>query len=608
MKAIEDQPTPWWISPAERISAVRRAVSTYLAPTSLIGAAILFAAFGLIAALEMAYPSYVRISHLAGGTVLTLIGCFVWRRPLGENQALAAQGFVSTVFVALQLLLLEFVPRPSEIVPQCLLVLSLGLLVVSRRWVVGLLLVLHLHAASVIWRHFDEADWSFSILVTIGVLGMALSLNLARDSYLWRARHLRMEAEERRVAAEESLVALRHETAERQRLQDQLVMAEKSESMGRLAGGIAHDFNNLLVPILANADLLMLSDLEDIDLEMATEIRDASERASLLVRQLLSYAGRAPNAPTDVDLVVETNTLVKLARSSFPSRVKISCHSDLALATTFADRAQLQQVILNLILNAAESVGAEGQVQVSIEHMELLQPEAMRLVPKVERPGGAYLRIAVSDDGPGIDEQVQARMFDPFFTTKEDGKGLELSSTPSFAEQHRGGLKVDSTAGEGTTISLFLPPAEPSQSTIEEASLTAAVDRGDILIVDDDEHVRKVTERCLTTAGYHVLEAASGTDAVRIVKNRKLNLDAVVLDMRMPGMTGEEAFDRMREESQQLPVLVCSGYDEGTALERLRQQPGVSFVAKPYTNETLLDSLRSLLRGFRPGSQRSVRS
>ncbi|MEM9408592.1 MAG: response regulator [Acidobacteriota bacterium] len=589
---------PWWISPSERIEAVRRAVAQYMPAVCWVNALLLGAMIAAHLTFGFAYNSVVKASHFAGLVASLALAEYSRRRSYrpGDTWPLHAQGVLTAVIVVLQMILLENVPDPEEVVPHCFLVFTIGMLVISRRWALIAGGVLHLHFATVAARHFASPERATPILAALSTLAIAVTVSLARDAYLWRARQLRLVAEEGRRRAEESLERLENESFERQRLQAKLVASEKSESLGRLAGGIAHDFNNLLVPILTNADLLESSELPEEERQMAAEIRQASERASLLVKQLLSYAGRATTDPTLVDLNDEVETLAQLVRTSVSSHIDLEVVRKDDAPEVLADRAQLQQVLLNLILNAAQSIEGTGSVKVAIEETELNAEEAGALLPAQHRKAGHYLRVHVADDGSGIDEEVQARMFDPFFTTKPEGKGLGLSSVLSFAAQHHGGLEMTSVSGLGTTMSLVLPKDSNLVTESDDgAAATVDAENRQILLVDDDHEARRVAERCLTTAGYEVLEADCGTDAVEIVRGQQKPIDGLVLDLRMPGMSGSDTFDAVRRDRPSLPVLICSGHSEGTVVEQLLAEDSVSFLAKPYTRGALLSTLARLL-------------
>ena len=365
---------------------------------------------------------------------------------------------------------------------------------------------------------------------------------------------------------------------ERQKTEAALRQAQKLESLGVLAGGIAHDFNNLLTGILGNASLILdTSSQLDPDRLSLEDIVALSKRAADLTNQLLAYAGKGRFVITKFDLSELVLEMLRLIQTSIPKMVRL----ELALAPDLpwieADASQIQQIVMNLVINAAEAIGPEGgTVWVSTGVAEIESGD--------ERAPGRYVYMEVRDSGCGMDEATRAKIFDPFFTTKFAGRGLGLAAVSGIVRGHNGRMQLESVPGGGSTFRISLPALEGNFPRAEKTSSSRDLHgTGTILVVDDEVAVRRVAKAMLEHLGYAVLVAENGLEGVTIFEQRAADITAVLLDMTMPVMDGEHALQHMRAIRPDVPVLVSSGYSEVVARARFNDSVSVDFIQKPYT-------------------------
>ena len=374
------------------------------------------------------------------------------------------------------------------------------------------------------------------------------------------------------------------EVTERRKFDERLQHAQKLESIGVLAGGIAHDFNNLLTGILGNASLL-LDELPQgsPSFEMAQEIVKASESAADLTRQLLAYAGKGRFVMQHLNLSEQIANNKTLLTRLIPHSVQLELHLAPNLPALEADATQLQQIVMNLVINAAESFGdrGKGTVVVTTEAVEIA-PGHREMVP------GKYVALTVADTGAGMTPEVRARIFDPFFTTKFTGRGLGLSAVHGILRAHHGHLELDTVPGKGTTFKLYLP-AVANQAVETLDSLAPELNSGDgaVLVIDDEATVRNFAEAALTKMGYRVLLAENGQSGLEMLQGSREKISAVLLDFSMPVMDGEEALERIREFDANLPVIISTGFSVNTELERLTKKGATAFLPKPFTASQL---------------------
>ena len=383
--------------------------------------------------------------------------------------------------------------------------------------------------------------------------------------------------------------AERHRNAaEREQMQKHLLHAQKLESLGVLAGGIAHDFNNLLVGILTNAQYARKQLAPEHPARAAIDdVVAAAERTAGLTQQLLVYSGRAPSISRPTRITQHVRELAHLLEPGIPKHVRLQLDLSDELPAIEADVAQLQQVIMNVILNGAEAIGpGGGTVRVTATVAELSAGDLQRMIGRSSRPG-PHVVIETADTGHGIDVAELERIFDPFYTTKGPGRGLGLASVLGIMQSHRGALTVTSGPRGGTIFRLCFPVATHAPVDREPVAAPLADARGTILIIDDEKMVRAATARVLATYGYDVLLARGGREGLDILRSRLAEIRLVILDLTMPDMSGGETFVELRRLRAELPVLLVSGSHDGEELTSLLRQERVRFLAKPFGSDRL---------------------
>ncbi len=396
------------------------------------------------------------------------------------------------------------------------------------------------------------------------------------------------------------LVGTVRDITEEKRAEEAFRETQKLESLGLLAGGIAHDFNNLLTGLIGNASLLAEEfPPHSPQLDIASGLMQAAERMARLTSQMLAYSGRGHFVIESVHLSEQVLQITSLVQASIPKNVqlRLALADDLPLID--ADVSQLQQVIMNLVINGAEAVGsAGGTVELRTGVQQVGEGELSANVARQPAEPGAYVVLTVADTGCGMDDATRARIFDPFFTTKFTGRGLGLSSVLGIVRGHKALLTVESQPDAGTTFRVFFPIAE-RRIQPKPAVPAAAPAEGTILVVDDEEVVRRMAKTALKRIGYRVLTAVNGSEGLRLYRETAGAVDAVLLDMTMPVMGGEETLRRMLEINPGVPVLATSGFDENEAKSRFGA--GIAgFIQKPFTAAQLgakIAAVRKTRRG-----------
>jgi nitrogen-specific signal transduction histidine kinase/CheY-like chemotaxis protein len=376
-------------------------------------------------------------------------------------------------------------------------------------------------------------------------------------------------------------------------MQEQLLQAQKLESLGTLAGGIAHDFNNLLMGIQGYASLMLLGlEAGHPHYEKLRAIESQVQSGSDLTRQLLGFAqgGRFEVRPTDMnDLVRKTTGMFGRTKKEIRIFEKYAG----SLWSVEADRGQLEQVLLNMLVNAWQAMPGGGDLYLETSNAEVGDQEARAYGIEA----GLYVKVTVTDTGVGMDERTRQRIFDPFFTTKEMGRGtgLGLASAYGILKGHGGTITVSSEPGHGTTFEVYLPASE--LEAVPEASPPGGIEpgRGMVLVVDDEPLVREVTREMLLGLGYEVLTAGSGPEALEVYGSRGSEIDVVVLDMIMPEMGGGEVFDRLRSEDRDVRVILSSGYSLDGQASEILERGVLGFLQKPFRLEDLSRKIREAL-------------
>ncbi|MFW6180166.1 MAG: PAS domain S-box protein [Spirochaetota bacterium] len=397
----------------------------------------------------------------------------------------------------------------------------------------------------------------------------------------------------RAMGVAHDVTELRRAEEEAGRLEASLLQARKMESIGTLAGGVAHEFNNLLMAVQGRVSLMLM----DIDAphpfhEHLKGIEESVRSAAVLTGQLLGFAreGRYEPLPTDMNVLA-----VRVTRMYARTRKDVRLHRRLreGLWAVEADRSQMEQVLMNLLINAGQSMPGGGEIRVETGNLTLDRVEAAgcRLEP------GRYVLVSVADTGCGMDEETRERIFEPFFTPGErtEGSGLGLASAYGIVRNHGGCIEVHSEPGRGTLFRVLLPAVEALVQPRQEREEPIHTGCGEVLLVDDEEIIRTLGGRMLEKLGYRVVAAAGGREAVDILAERGRELTLVILDLVMPGMNGVQTFARLRELRHGLPVLLTSGYDLEDRAEELLDLGAVGFIKKPFTLQQLSAGLRQVL-------------
>lgn len=387
--------------------------------------------------------------------------------------------------------------------------------------------------------------------------------------------------------------------AEKEKLHAQLQQARKMEAVGTLAGGISHDFNNLLQAINGYTQLLLMEKSEkDPEYHNLEAIRNAGGRAADLVRQLLLFSRKADIERKPVELNVEVEQARKILERTIPKMIDIEVHSGSRIWPVLADPVQVEQIFLNLGINAADAMPDGGKLVIETTNITLDNDYTQS---HLGAHPGRYVLITFSDTGHGMDRETIEKVFEPFYTTKEIGKGtgLGLASVYGIVKNHDGYIMCYSEVGQGTTFKIYLPALE-HLPTEEEKSVTAAPPQGGsetILIVDDEESIRGFAKQALMQFGYTVQTAASGEEALEVYTGKPGSIDLVIMDIGMPGMGGHNCLLEMRQINPTAKVLIASGYSINDQAKKSRDAGAAGFVGKPYHLRELLGKVRSVLDG-----------
>jgi PAS domain S-box-containing protein len=390
--------------------------------------------------------------------------------------------------------------------------------------------------------------------------------------------------------------AIARDMTERHRLEDQLRQAQKMEAVGRLAGGIAHDFNNLLMAVTGYSELLLERLPPDDALRRsAEEIRNAGTRAAALTRQLLTFSRKHVMTPSVLDLNAVVADVERMLRRLIGEDVELTTSLTHGIATVKTDRGQLEQVLVNLVVNARDAMPNGGTLRLSTSRVEVGLRDMTRF-PGV--PPGNYVLLEVTDTGCGMNAETLAHLFEPFFTTKEPGKGtgLGLSTAYAIVAQSGGHILVDSVLGRGTTFRVLLPETVERPSRPMDAPSRGELPRGTetVLVVEDEPGVRDLIRDFLTRCGYKVVEAGSAMEAIEIVAAGRTPIEMLVTDVVMPQMNGRVLAERLVAAQPSLKVLYMSGYTEDRGLEQ-NVSSGAAFLQKPFTPDMLARKVREVL-------------
>ena len=390
---------------------------------------------------------------------------------------------------------------------------------------------------------------------------------------------------------------LQEETSEKIKLEQQLLQVQKMESIGRLAAGIAHDFNNVLSVIIGYSDLLLATiPADDPIRDKIKRIHESGSQAATLTRQLLAFSRKQVLEKKVVSINSIIQNFLKILGKIVGEDIVITTNLSEESCTVEADPGQLEQVIMNLIVNARDAMPNGGEIIIETAEVHLDQ----HYVDKHhEVKPGKYVLMAISDTGEGMDEDVMSKIFDPFFTTKEYGKGtgLGLATVYGIVKQHEGYIYVYSEKGRGTTFKIYLPASKKAPEEEGNKSTPKALLKGSetILIVDDNASIRQLIVETLKPLGYNCLEAASGEDAISVIRKYSGKIHLLLTDVVMPGMSGRELAEKIRKERPDVKVIFMSGYTEDIIAHHGVLEKGINYISKPITPVTLTKKIRIVL-------------
>jgi len=403
--------------------------------------------------------------------------------------------------------------------------------------------------------------------------------------------------------APKQVLVINTDITERKRLESQFLRSQRMESIGRLVGGIAHDLGNLLVPITLGVKVLKRRVGRDDDKVARTlsMIQKSAERGSDMVEQVLAFARGVEGERVALQPGMIVEEIEEMTEETFPERIDVQTSTADDLHPIVGDATQIQQVLMNLCVNARDAMPDGGTLSIEARNVEFSESDARR---NIEAEPGSYVCLEVQDTGTGMPDDVVDKIFEPFFSTKEegDGTGLGLSTAYSIVQSHDGFLDVESEEGEGTTFRIYLPVAEEdvaSRASVNSEDATEPISADGagelVLVVDDEEFVLDTAQQTLETAGYEVLTALDAEAALRLVDEHGEAIDAVITDLRMPGRSGLELIRTLRAQYPDLSIVAASGVADGRTDEALDAGAQV-FLAKPFTAEKLEESLQEVLR------------
>jgi two-component system cell cycle sensor histidine kinase/response regulator CckA len=393
------------------------------------------------------------------------------------------------------------------------------------------------------------------------------------------------------------LLVVLSDITEQKQLHDQLRQASKMEAIGQLAGGVAHDFNNLLTAMMGYSNLLLQRVPKDADYrEQILQISKASERATSLTKQLLAFGRKQMLELKVINPNDAIHEFVKILRRLIGENIDLVTRLDESLASVRADPSQVEQILMNMAVNARDAMTRGGCLTIETANV-MLDHEYARTRPEVKP--GPYVRIAISDNGCGMDGETVNRIFDPFFTTKEKGvgTGLGLSTVYGIVKQHQGHVAVYSEPGRGTTFKIYLPTSDEPKQTILESSVVRFERHGTetVLLVEDEEIVRNLASEVLEMLGYRVLSASGPEEAIETSRAYRARIDLLLTDVVLPKMDGKSLFTLLNLERPRMKVLYVSGYTESFIVQHGVLMPGVNFLQKPFTVNSLSAKVRDVL-------------
>jgi len=394
--------------------------------------------------------------------------------------------------------------------------------------------------------------------------------------------------------------AIAEDVTQQKKLEEHLRQAQKMEAVGILAGGISHDFNNLLHIIAGHAELLELELAESgMKFDEMAAIRQAAKRGTDLVKRILTFSRRVETKLESINLNDDVQIVGRLLYRTIPKMIEIDLRLEEGLSSVRADSTQIEQVLINLAVNAKDAMPEGGRLTVQTQNV-LLDEDYCR--DHAEPTPGRYVLLRVSDTGQGMEEDVRQHIFEPFFTTKGlvNGTGLGLATVFGIVKMHGGHITCESEVGRGTTFSIYLPAAETAESDVEQECRTTVIAGGTetILVVDDEELIRDLAKRILEKAGYSVRTAGSGKQGIEIYTQHKSDIALVILDLIMPEMGGKRCLEELIKINPRVKALIASGFAIQGDTKSFLSSAARGIVSKPFNMRELLRAVRHALDGI----------
>jgi signal transduction histidine kinase len=426
---------------------------------------------------------------------------------------------------------------------------------------------------------------------------MTESLQKARDE-------LEIRVEDRTADLQKSNALLKREISERRKseqerahLEDRLQHSQKMEAVGQLTAGIAHNFNNMLVVVMGNMELALMDAPAAIKPPMERAI-GACQRAADMIRELMLFSRKESMETSVIEIEPVVSEAVEICRKTFNRKIEFEFEPSQDMPPIMGDAVQIQQVLLNLLINARDAMEsqtpADGDMEIHIS-MELYDLGSENLLSRPHILPGHYVRVEVEDTGPGMEGKVQERIFEPFFTTKDvgQGTGLGLATVYGIVQQHRGWIDVESEIGKGTKFILYLPAAEQAELLRESLDDVDDIPGGNetILVIDDEDEIRQMLSKMLARQGYKVLEAPDGAQGLEVIRQNKKDIGLVLLDLSMPIMSGEQVLQELSVASPEIRVVIITGY----LGDRTEHEGALATVRKPFRRKELLQTARAVL-------------
>jgi len=400
----------------------------------------------------------------------------------------------------------------------------------------------------------------------------------------------------------DKILSIVRNISEQKKLEEQLKQAQKLESLGVLAGGIAHDFNNILTSILGYAELAVTELTEgSIERESVEQITTSAHRAAELIKQMLAYSGKGKFFVKSINLPGLIEETIENIDASILKNCRVIYEFEKDLPAMEGDKAQLRQLIKSLVINSAEAINNfDGVITISSGEIKCDRKYLSKNYLDDNLPEGLYVFLEVKDNGCGMTEEVQEKIFDPFFSTKFTGRGLGLAAALGIVRSHQGGIKVLSSPDRGTKFKIIFPASGRIEKkiTLKKIKNKILQSTGAILVIDDDKAVCRVTENILKKLGFNVFTALNGKDGIEVFHEKSGEISLVLLDMKMPDMTGEETLPYLKNINNNIPVILSSGYNEDEGKNNFKKKGFSAYIQKPYKVNELMDTIYTVINSY----------